>query len=432
LNKLIFITLLFTFSSSGSLATQPLTCHSLLNNNISQVQSFNQNRRVGLEIEVYGDQIERITNLYSNYFDQQPSAGQFNFRALNTKPNITILINSKNEGQAAYEIHGEADSKGEYTFFLFEANDYDEPIESGPSAEELRFMAFDMMSTAPNDLEQFEMVSVYTWEVTFINSLGLPELREIIIESTDEKTEVFMFAVPTGESSYIERGLIFSTEEDALNYVQSVLQSGIFYGRVQIPSPFGLVSIVPESSSSELIRSPVIAVEDFATELVLPPVLRGQLGELLAPLSSLSEDSGLIPEDHNINLGLHVNIEFDPQNLKEVVEILLQLHEQYTRFKSSYQKNSSRLTFARPLTDTAVEYLRLLQERERVTLDDLKQYESLLDGDGKYYWLNISHIFDASAEEYRPAIEVRIADSSLNMENIISLVDDIFGLVEEI
>lgn len=415
------------------------SCISILANQ-SQNEAFTNGskfkRRIGIETEVYGNQIENITNIYSEHFGVEPSTGKFLFRTLNDKPKYTLALISEDKSFDSYEIHSDINQSGDTVYYLFISGEYDNIITQSASLDEIKLTLAKLISIDGEsleityELEGYQLEEIYTWEVTFINSDNLPEMREVLLINKKDRSEVLLFLNPAVSKAYIETGLIFSGPNEAFSYVNEFLKQSQFYGRVTIPSPFGNISIIPESSASVLVSDYAVSREDFATEIVFPPTYEENLVSLLEPFNVLSQDDSLLPNDPRINLGMHINIEFDPSNLKDIVHILLKLNKEYENFRRKYQQNSTRLVFAKPLPLEAVAYLEMLSRSDQVTYENLAEFLDWLPDNPKTYWLNIAHIIDPSSPNYRPAVEVRIADSTLDVSKVTKFIAELLDIIE--
>ena len=397
-------------------------------------------RTLGYEIEVYGDHIREITSYLASAYDSTNYGRVFKFSLASELPLVFWKLEALSEhGDVIriYDIHGFPDSNGVYTYHLFQDENYQQRVLHSKLIEDLKSLAFELMSEdAPQNIATIQSEEAFHWRTQIKHAQGIIEERDIILQVHEGNFELILF-IDLESEERMESGLSFSTREAAFSYIQELFNKGEFQGRSFVETEMGVIQIVPESSGTEITQSPFIDLNDFSTELIFPPVLRDSLEILFEPLRQLSLDETLIPSDPLIHLATHLNIGFNTENLIDVVDMILKLHVHYDYFRNKYQTNNGRTIFAKPLTEAQLLFLQELKQRGRATRSDILDFINIATVEtdegpkiDKFFWLNLAHFSNVDGSDFRPALEIRIADSLLSPERIIELADDVLRIIE--
>ena len=163
-----------------------------------------------------------------------------------------------------------------------------------------------------------------------------------------------------------------------------------------------------------------------ALEFVFPPVTKRNLKKIYGILEELNE-SGAISKEEGHALGLHVNLEVNPTDAKSIQKIILNTHKYSTTLTKKYTQNKNREPYYKLIPQDAINFLESIPPNE-ITMEHLATYQKMLPN-GKSHIINIKHLVSKEASNnYRPAVEFRFADSTLNPLQLELIIDDIFSL----
>ena len=432
-----FVFILFSNQANST------TCNDTLTSKDNTSATFNKNNRLlGFEIEVLGNKIEDLAKYLAQSYGSSNYTRPLKFSSLTKHPSYFKSYEAFYNGEVIknYSIHGFSDDLGNYHYSLYEDNNIDDYIAASKDLDEIFEIVDALLSEdLPQEEVSIEENEIYTWRVMINHTPLVSEEREITLHSYDNKTNVTLFLEPE-EANEALMGLTFRNKDEAFGYIEELIAKGTFIGDAEISTIMGTVRIVPETSSNDLNQTIYIGIKDFSSEVVFPPVGHAFLRELLTPLKNWAsgQQTPLIVQDEDTHLATHLNVEYDPNNLLDLVEMMLKLNEEFNFFKNKYQINSARSFFAKALTQTQIDFLISLKEKGVVTKRDLEVYVKLHYTDtedgpiiDKFFWLNILHAIDEESTNYRPALEIRIADAMLEPDKLEELADDILRVISQ-